>query len=279
MVKSAERVVDIFEAIAASPRGLGISELARRLAIPKSSTWNLAETLLRRGYVERDAAGHFVLGPSLFDVGVCARADVRLRSVAKPVMTELMERTGETVFLGILTPDFEVLQLDKVVSAHVIRYDAELGEKRPAHCTAMGKILLADLPPEQLAGYLRGRRQRFTPRTITERRALMRALDQVRRTGVAVNVEERVPGASAIGAAVRAGAGRAMAGIIAAGPTSRILTRRDSLVERVRDAAERISKALQDGGLAAARPSVRERLVRPEAARPARRESSTPRDG
>ena len=248
MVKSAERVVDIFEAIAASPHGLGMSELARRLSIPKSSTWNLANTLLRRGYVEQDEAGHFVLGPRLFDVGVCARTDVRLRSLAKPVMVEIVERTGETAFLGTLTPEFEVLQLDKVVSPHVIRYDAELGEKRPAHCTAMGKILLADLRPGQLEAFFRSRRlQRYTSKTITQHRALLRVLEQVRRTGVAINVEERVAGAAAVGAAIRAETGRAIAGLIIAGPTGRILARRESLGEHVKDAARRISKALQDG--------------------------------
>jgi len=270
MVKSAERVVDIFEAIAASPRGLGISELARSLAIPKSSTWNLARTLLQRGYVEQDANGHFVLGARLFDVGVCARTDMGLRSLAKPVMVELVERTGETVFIGILTPDFEVLQLDKVVSAHVIRYDAPLGEKRPAHCTAMGKILLADLPPEQLAMFFRGRRlHRFTPRTITQRGALMRALEEVRQAGVAVNVEERVPGASSVGAAIRAETGRAVAGIIVAGPTGRILTHRERLIQQLSEAAERISKALRHGELEGREKSGptpggrRERAIRP----------------
>ena len=248
MVKSAERVVNIFEAIAASPRGLGISELARRLSIPKSSAWNLARTLLHRGYVERDATGQLVLGARLFDVGVCARADVRLRSAARPVMTEMVKRTGETAFVGILTPDFEVLQLDKVVSPHVIRYDAELGEKRPAHCTAIGQILLADLPPEQLAEYFRGRRlQRFTPRTITQHGALIRVLERVRRIGAAVNVEERVPGAAAIGAAISGETGRAIAGIIVGGPTHRILARRESLIAQVKEAAARISKVFQNG--------------------------------
>jgi DNA-binding IclR family transcriptional regulator len=247
MVKSAERVIDIFEAIAAAPRGLGMSELARRLAIPKSSTWNLARTLVERGYMEQDAAGHFVLGPRLFDVGVCARADLRLRTVARPVMAELTERTGETVFLGVLTPDLEVVQLDKTVSPHVIRYDAELGERRPAYCTAMGQVLLAELPTAQLDAYVRRQRlQRFTRRTITTRAGLIRKLEQIRRLGVAVNVEERVAGASAVGAAIRAGAGRAIAGIIVAGPSGRIGARRDALVGEVREAAARISQALQE---------------------------------
>src|SRR5687767_3406273 len=105
-VKSAERVVDIFEAVAGFPRGLAMSELSRRLGIPRSSTWNLVTTLLQRGYLEHTASGHLVLGERLFDVGVCARADVRLRAVARPLLATLAKRTEETAFLGILTPDF-----------------------------------------------------------------------------------------------------------------------------------------------------------------------------
>jgi IclR family transcriptional regulator, KDG regulon repressor len=253
-VKSAERVVDIFETVATVPRGLGMSELSRRLGIPRSSTWNLVATLRRRGYLEQNADGHIVLGARLFDVGVCARADIRLRTVGRPVLAALVKRTRETAFLGILTPDFTILHLDKVVSPQVIRYDAELGEKRPAHCTAMGKALLAELPPALLKTYFTGRKlERFTPATVTSAEALTRELDRVRAAGFAMSVDERVPGASAIGAAVRAVSGRALASVIVAGPTARIVAGRQALSAHVKDAAERISRALRGETAAAAR--------------------------
>ncbi len=244
-VKSAQRVVDIFEAIATSPEGIGISDLARRLSIPKSSTWHLVRTLLGRRYLEQTPARRLVLGPRLFDVGVCARTDTRLLTVARPLIESLMAKTGETVFLGILTPDFEVLQLDKVVSPHVIRYDADLGQPRPAHCTAIGKVLLAHAPAEQLAYYLRTKkRERFTERTITDRKALLSELAGVRQSGIAVNIEERVPGASAVGAPIYTSSGRAIAGIIVAGPTARIVERQAEIARLVKETAKLISEAL-----------------------------------
>lgn len=166
-------------------------------------------------------------------------------------MADLVERTGETVFLGILTPDFEMLQLDKVVSPQVIRYDTEPGQKRPAHCTALGKLLLADLSPDQLDYYARTKPlRRFTRRTITTWAGLVAELERIRRTGVSVNVDERVPEASAVGAAIRTASGRALAGLIVAGPTSRIVARREELAQQVADAVARISKALaQDSGV------------------------------
>ena len=244
-VKSAERVIDILETIASTSRGVGISDLARQLHIPKSSTWNLVRTLLHRRYLEQTPAGEFLLGARLFDVGVCGRTDTRLQTVARPMMSELVDRTGETVFLGIMTPDFEVLQIDKVVSSHVIRYDAELGQKRPAHCTAVGKLLLAELAPNQLDYYFRTKPlRRFTRRTITTRSGLIAELDRIRRTGVSVNVDERVPGASAIGVAIRVVSGRAVAGLIVAGPTSRIVARKEELVQQLTEVAAWISQAL-----------------------------------
>jgi len=264
-VKSAQRVVDIFEAVATSPEGVRLSDLARRLSIPKSSAWNLVRTLLGRRYLERTPASRFVLGPRLFDVGVCARTDIRLLTVAKPLMEALVAKTGETVFLGILTPDFEVLQLDKVVSPHVIRYDADLGQPRPAHCTAIGKVLLAHAPAEQLGYYLRTKkRERFTERTITDREALLSELAEVRRSGIAVNIEERVPGASAVGAPIYASSGRAIAGIIVAGPTARIVDRQAEIARLVKETAKLISEALASGMRAAALingASERERAV------------------
>jgi IclR family acetate operon transcriptional repressor len=189
-----------------------------------------------------------VLGARLYDVGVCARADVRLRAVARPILGLLVKRTRETAFLGVLTPEFTVLHLDKVVSPEVIRYDAELGQKRPAHCTAMGKALLAALPAPRLQAYLRGRKlERFTPATLTTPEALVRELDRVRETGVATSVDERVPGASAIGAAVHAPSGRAVAAVIVAGPSVRLVPRCAALAASVKDAADRISRALRDG--------------------------------
>lgn len=245
-VKSAQRVVDIFEAVAESSESLGISDLARRLSIPKSSTWSLVRTLLERRYLEQTPTGGFVLGSRLFDVGVCARPDARLQTAARPLMERLVKKTGETVFLGILTPDFDVLQLDKVVSPHVIRYDADLAHPRPAHCTATGKALLAHAPAEQLRCYLRTKkRHRFTKHTITDRRALMAVLAEVRRSGVGANIEERILGASALGAPIFAASGRAIAAISVAGPTARILARRAEIARLVKEAAEQISAALR----------------------------------
>jgi DNA-binding IclR family transcriptional regulator len=243
-VKSAARVVDIIETVAESGDGISISDLARRLAIPKSSAWTVGTTLVERAFLERTRDGRLVLGDRLFDVVRSARLDRSLKSAAHPLMTELMEKTGESVFLGVLTPEFEVLLIHKVLGPQVIRYDADVGQTIPAYCTASGRVLLAHLPPVSLARFLRSTRRRLTVRTVTQRRRLLKELENARRNGVAFNFGERVAGASGISAPLYSGSGRVIAELGLAGPTPRLLARHKELGRLVKATALRISAAL-----------------------------------
>jgi DNA-binding IclR family transcriptional regulator len=243
-VKSAARVVDIIETVAQSADGISISDLARRLAIPKSSAWNVGTTLVQRSFLERTSDGRLVLGGRLFDVVRSARLDLNLKSAAHPLMTELMEKTGESVFLGVLTPEFEVLLIHKVLGPQVIRYDADVGQTIPAYCTASGRVLLAHLPGASLTRFLRTSRRRLTVRTVTKRRRLLQELEKVRRYGVAFNFGERVDGASGISAPLYSGSGRVIAELGLAGPTARLMVRHKDLGRLVKATAIRISAAL-----------------------------------
>ncbi len=244
LVKSAVRVVDIIETVAQSGNGISISDLARRLAIPKSSAWNVGTTLLERSFLGRTSDGRLVLGDRLFDVVRSARLDLNLKSAAHPLMTELMEKTGESVFLGVLTPEFQVLLIHKVLGPQVIRYDADVGQTIPAYCTASGRILLAHLPPVLLARFLRTARRRLTERTVTQRGRLLRELGKIRQAGLAFNFGERVAGAAGISAPLYSGSGRVIAELGLAGPTPRLLVRHKELGRLVKATATRISAAL-----------------------------------
>jgi len=243
-VKSAVRVVDIIETVAQSGDGISISDLARRLAIPKSSAWNVGTTLLERSFLGRTSDGRLVLGDRLFDVVRSARLDLNLKSAAHPLMTELMEKTGESVFLGVLTPEYQVLLIHKVLGPQVIRYDADVGQTIPAYCTASGRILLAHLPPVSLARFLRTARRQLTERTVTQRGRLLRELEKIRQAGVAFNFGERVAGAAGISAPLYSGSGRVIAELGLAGPTPRLLARHKELGRLVKATASRISAAL-----------------------------------
>jgi DNA-binding IclR family transcriptional regulator len=244
LVKSADRVLDILEALSNARGGFTLSALARELRIPKSSAWNLLNTLISRRYVDQTAEGRFVLGARMFELGAQGSAIARLRDIARPIMVDLARRSGETVFLGVLTPDFAVLQIEKVVSTNIIRYDAEIGLLRPAHCTSMGKVLLASLPRGELERFLeRAPFKRFTPKTLTGADELRSALAEVRDAGAAHNVEEMVADASAIAAPVRSASSETIAGLLVGGPTSRILQDVEGLTRMVQEAAGQIGDA------------------------------------
>ena len=112
--------------------------------------------------------------------------------IARPALRALMQRTGETVFLGALGGDgTAVVFVDKVESEQVIRYAAGVGDRRALHATSSGKVILAFLPAPERERILRALPlKRYTDRTVTSLPALRAALEEVRQTGVCVNLDE-----------------------------------------------------------------------------------------
>ncbi|MCO5089834.1 IclR family transcriptional regulator [Bosea sp. (in: a-proteobacteria)] len=254
-VKSAVRVLDIFELLANRAGGVGLSDLARALHIPKSSAWNLLKTLQARNYIDEPSPSMFVLGPQFFDVAICAPKDRKIREIAREVMVNLVAQTGETAFLGFLTPECDILQVEKVLSPNIIRYDAEIGHKRPAHCTAIGKALLAALTPDRLDVFLeRAPFKSYTPYTLTTENQLRAELERVREQGVAWNKEEMVIGAWSVGVAVMGAGNRAIAGITVGGPKDRLMAKLAEISMLARTAAADIAHALETGSRAAIPP-------------------------
>src|SRR5688572_28706791 len=130
--RSANRVVDILELVAASREGLALREVSAELEAPKSSLLPLLRALTARGYLEHGRAGDYRLGWRALALGHNAAAHRGLPDVARPALVELMRRTGETVFLGTLAGDgLSVVYVDKVESEQIIRYAAGVGDRRP----------------------------------------------------------------------------------------------------------------------------------------------------
>jgi DNA-binding IclR family transcriptional regulator len=258
LVKSAVRVLDLLELVAASATPLSLSELSRRLGIPKSSNAALLETLVTRGYLSRDVSGGYRIDHSL-SRGWVGGLNGRLLTVARPVMRKLAETTGETVFLGVLTEEGKVQYLDKVVSAKAVRYDAEITELRPAYATSIGKVLLACLDDSTRAPAIRSQSLRhLTPRTITTPAALEAELDRIRRAGLAVNVDERVVGAAGVAAPIYAGA-RVVAALNLSAPTPRFTSMRSKMTRAVLSGAAEISRLLAPTDPTGPRPITRTR--------------------
>jgi DNA-binding IclR family transcriptional regulator len=241
--RAANRVVDILELVAARPDGLQLHAVSAELEAPKSSLLPLLRALAARGYLEQGRAGEYRLGPRVHALGHSAAPRRELHDVARPALVELMRRTGETVFLGTLAADrMSVVYVDKVESEHVIRYSAGVGDRRPLHATATGKALLAFLPAEERDELLKSLAlPRHTERTMTSLAALRAALDEIRRTGVCVSIDEIVRGASGVSAPIFDRHGRVVAACAIGGPTDRVRPQLRPLATEVKATARAIS--------------------------------------
>lgn len=225
---------------------MGVTELARKLSLGKSSVYRLLATLARRGYVEKNPqSDRYQLTYRLFAVGSPAADRFGLREAAHPVMQRLAAETGETVNLGVLDGT-RVVNLHKVESRHLLRMHMEVGGGVPAHATALGKVLLAGLEPSKVAERLGSQRlARLTRRTIGDRTTLQRSLARIREQGFAIDDEECSLGLRCVAAPIRDHRGSVVAALSISGPTQRlshpVLAR---TAERVRAAAQEVSRRL-----------------------------------
>jgi DNA-binding IclR family transcriptional regulator len=227
---------------AAQPRG--VTAIARGLGLPKSSVHRLLAALLRRGLVEQDAEGRYRLGMGLVALGLGLLEREPVVLAARPVLEAAARVLGETLFLTAARGS-EVTVLDKVEGPGFLRAAPRIGEKVPLHATAVGRLHLA-FDPEAIAlpeGPLPG----FTPRTRTERAAVLREVALARRRGWAENREEWIPGLVVVAAPVLAD-GRLVATVALAAPTVRLPARASARVaQQLLAAADEIGGRLQGG--------------------------------
>lgn len=244
--RAANRVVDILELVARSREGLALREVSAELEAPKSSLLPLLRALTARGYLEQGRTGEYRLGGRALALGNGSAAHRELPDVARPALVELMRRTGETVFLGSLTGDgMSVVYVDKVESEQIIRYAAGVGDRRPLHATSSGKAILAFLPADERETILRALPlARHTERTVTSLPALRAALDDIRRAGVCVSLDEMVRGACGVAAPIFDRRGRVAGVCTVAGPTDRVRPHLRTLAAEVKRTARAVSALL-----------------------------------
>ncbi len=245
-VKSAARVLDILELFGRTDGALTLSEVATALELPKSSTYLLLQTLVQRGYLDAlSGSGPFQLGLKVVELAgaYTRRADLvrQFPAVARP----LVAACQETVQLAILD-GMEVVYLAKEDGTRPVRLVSSVGQRLPAHATALGKALLAGLADEELAARLAGARLApLTPRTIVSARRLRDELARVRRDGHALDDEETLEGLCCVAAPVRGPGGQVVAAMSISAPKSRLSESEVSrLAKLIRRAAADLSRRI-----------------------------------
>lgn len=238
-----------------SPEGLGIRELATALNLRKSTVHRILQTLFAAGFLRQDeATEHYTLGPKILEISARFQTGLKFRRLARPHLEALRARSGETVFLSVLD-GLDAVLIDIVNSAQPLRMVSELGTREPAHCTALGKVLLAGLTEEQLEALLHKHKlHKFTEHTLTSVTELKKELERVRAAGYAVDDQEFLNGVRCVSAPIKDSHGTTVAGISVSGPSFRIdSVRLSMLADAVQAAAISVSEEL---GFPSERPGV-----------------------
>ncbi|WP_420751329.1 IclR family transcriptional regulator [Rhodococcus sp. O3] len=201
--------------------GVGVSELARRAGLSKSTTHRVLAVLERNKVVER-VGTNYRLGTRLHELGrtMYAPGQEELRDLLIPFLTDLYAKTQETVHLAALYGT-DVVYLAKLYGHRQLPSPARIGHRIPAHCTAVGKAMLA-YDPDAIDATLAGALRRYTDHTIIEPVALAAELASTRRLGVAVENGEVQRGLSCVAVPVIGPSGRPVAALSVSGPTGRL---------------------------------------------------------
>ncbi|PNU03418.1 IclR family transcriptional regulator [Novosphingobium guangzhouense] len=212
-IKSAARVLDMLELFSTRCGGLTLSEVARGLDLPKSSTLGLLRTLHNRGYLVReDEDDTYRLNDIIRRDGFARHG--RILRVAPPVMRALASEAGETVLLGMPDAPGLVRLIAKEASPSDIRYDIELPRKVPAYCTALGRVLLTRLDAAGVEAALDAvPRAPLTGSTRVDRAAVIDAVAAARETGFAVVEDEFAVGGTGVAAVIPLGPGQPLAAL------------------------------------------------------------------
>ena len=240
-VPSVTKALQLLEAFRSSGPVVGVSEIARRADVPKSTAFRLLAYLEKSGFVDRRGRG-YSLGQRLFELGnsvpVCRPRG--LRDVAMPHLSDLFVATGSVVHLGVLEGT-DVVYLEKIFGRTTLQVPTTVGGRMPASSSALGKAMLAVNGRAAIAPVLEQGLSRLTPYSISDPGRFLQQLSKVRAEGVAYDREEVMLGMVCVAAPI-VSQGRAVAAVSVSSPTSRF--NEGVVATQVRAAAHRISGEL-----------------------------------
>lgn len=243
-VQSLERAFDLLERMADAGGEVGLSELSGTSGLPLPTIHRIMRTLVACGYVRQQPNRRYALGPRMIRLGESASR--LLGTWARPYLAELVEATGETANMALFDGD-EIVYVAQVPSRHSMRMFTEVGRRVLPHTTGVGKALLAQLDPAEVRALLaRTGMPAATGHTITDPELLLRALEEVRERGYAVDDNEQEVGVRCL--AVTVPRSPAPAAISISGPAGRVTdAATEKIVPVLQGVAGRLSAVLSGG--------------------------------
>lgn len=242
---SIDRALSLLEVVASRVGGITLADIVKEMDIPKTTAFRMLDVLKQRGYVAWEPNGEkYSIGLKMLETGVSGLIRIEVVDAAIPYLADITQTTGETSFLAAFN-EGEVVYLYKIESSNSIRTSAQLGARRPAHCSGLGKAILSALSLEEVDRIIEVKGlERKTANTITNRLQLHEELSLSRVRGYAVDNEEGEEGLTCYAVPIFNYSGRVVGAISCAGPTKRVISNNEFILEKVMESGSQISRRL-----------------------------------
>ena len=240
------RPLQVLETLAQQQSGMSLSALADTLDLPKASVMRLLHALEGQAYVMREPGSSvFTLGPRALSLGLRSLQAASVAHRYRPLLSALVQRLGETCNLTTREGE-QVLYIDRVETSEPLRMTLPPGSRVPLHCTASGKLFLAQLPPAQCLALIQSLAcERKTAHTLTDPLALLAEIERIRKRGIGTDNEEFINGMVAIAVPVRNAQGQCVAAVACHTPTARLsLTELLAHAPMIERTAKRVAELL-----------------------------------
>jgi DNA-binding IclR family transcriptional regulator len=242
-VQSLARAFSILEEVARSGDGINLADLSRKVGLHNSTTFHLVKTMVSLGYIRQIKDDkRYRIGRPLFALAANALDEIEMVSLATPVLEDLSRETGESGHFAVPMGD-SVVVIARTAGAGAFQLTERVGVVRPAYCTALGKVILATLKPEQLDGFFkRVELAPVTPNSLTDAAVLRKNIEDVRQSGIAFDDGEFNPEVRCIAVPVKDFTGKIMGAIGISGPIWRLTIQAlQTRAQAVQAAARRLS--------------------------------------
>ena len=241
---SIDKTLSILEAISQNAKGLSLADIVKSVGIPKTTAFRILEILAAREYVSWNHDNEkYSIGIKALEIGISGLVGQDIVDVSIPYLQELSATVGETSFLAVYNAG-DVVYLYKAEGTSSIQTTARLGSRRPAYCTALGKVILANLSIEETDRVFEKKLTKFTEKTISDRLKLYEEFAHIRSDGYAVDDEGIEYGLYCLAVPVYNFTGAVIAAISVSGPIKRISENRERIIDELRSVGAVISKRL-----------------------------------
>lgn len=245
IINSVVRAIHILRLYDEENKYIGITDMSKRMDLPKSTIHRLVKTLESEGWLVKDLkTDKYKLGFDILSVASVIRGQYDFKDIAVKEMRNLSKEVNETVILSVYTK-YSGICIEKIDPQNKIKLISEPGQVIPLHSGATGKILLAYAPEEDIKKVLSGELEKYTENTITDPNILLNEIKEIKINGYALSEGESDEGSLGIGVPILDKSGNLIYGLSIAGPLGRMEGKGiDILIEKTKNTADKISKKL-----------------------------------